>query len=691
MKFFFSSEKNHIIRTKVFLVLINFVQLAVAQNDSIGNVVLEQIFIQPERVGPVVGHLSGHLDISTVEIEHAPRVLGFADPIRYLQSLPGVQSTSELQGGLFVDGTGNSHTLVTLGNAPIYNPSHLLGVFSMFNSLHFSGMSLSKQASGTVGRLGGVVEMKSDTLHTDKVKFRTELGIIGSQANVRIPIMESSMLSVSARLIYFNFISEHYLSKFWEDNSIGYSFNDCNVTWSSKFKSSDALQINYFSGSDKALFDVNGSNLDMRMNWRNSVFSASWNHRINKGQLTQSIFRSSYYCRFNARMENRNLFLPGGLTDYSYKLDGHTIQSNGLFRFGVRLSHYVFEEQNPMLTDDMRTSFRPDNGINSNNVCANILYDWNIRGNNLLELSVTGHYFSSKNDGSWTGKSFIGVDPAVSFSHTFSNDYGILGLRVGTARQYLHVCGFTTNGMPTEFWLPSGEMASPESSASITVSYERDLFDGSLNFQSDVYCKALRGTIELDNSMINALNDDYSLWDNIIQGNGYAYGVNLMIGNSNGALDWMVSYSYGRSFAKSDKYNTYSPCFFERPHDLKFRLGWDMNRNWRFDATGMVCSGTPFTMPKYVYVLNENIIVEYGEHNGARMPTNWRVDLSAGWTLAHTDMLDYGFDFALYNAFCANNVLFYFFSKRLKSDTYLMKRFMPMPVCLPSVSFHINF
>lgn len=652
---------------------------------------LNQVTIQPEEDILVSGYLSGRMDISTIAIEHAPRILGFADPIRYLQSLPGVQTTSELQGGLFIDGTDSSHTLVTLGNAPVYNPSHLLGIFSMFNTLHFSEMSLSKQAPGTIGRLGGLVELRSDTTHTEHVQIKSDIGIIGSQANIHIPVSDKSTLSVSSRFIYFNFISDHYLTKFWKDNTLGYKFNDHNVTWSSRLKCGDLLQVNYFNGSDKATFNVIGNNLQMAMNWNNSVFSGNWEHMTNKNRITQSIYRSSYFCRFNALMDSRNMYLPGGLTDYSYKLDGHNILYDGIFRYGIRLSHYKFEIQNPTLTQDIQTSSHLDYDIGSDNACANVMYCRNITDNNILELSLTGNIFSSTSSNNWSGKIFAGVDPSVSITHTFPGNNSNLGVKIRNIHQYLHICGFTTNGMPTEFWLPSGRNINPESSASISANYERKIFDGRINLQSEIYFKTLRGTIELDNSIIQAINENYSLWNNIFQGNGYAYGVNLMIGNSEGAFDWLVSYSYGRSYTKSDRFPSYSPCYFERPHDLKLRLNWEMNPKWRFSADGMICSGTPFTLPEYAYVINENVFIEYGEHNNARMPANWRVDLSAGWTISQTEEMSCGLDFALYNAFCAHNVLYYYFHRRTNNDTYLLKRFMPMPICLPSVSLHFNY
>ena len=64
-------------------------------------------------------------------MHHLPKILGNADPMHYTQLLPGVQTNSEYNSGLYVQGCDNSHNLVAIEGVPIYNASHLL-VYGFF-------------------------------------------------------------------------------------------------------------------------------------------------------------------------------------------------------------------------------------------------------------------------------------------------------------------------------------------------------------------------------------------------------------------------------------------------------------------------------------------------------------------------------------------------------------------------------
>lgn len=682
---------RHIGRILAFAVLSFHVQTTVSQNSSLNGLLLDTVTVLAGNGRLVDGHLSGRLDVTSAEMERAPKMLGFADPIRYLQTFPGVQTTSELQGGLFVDGTGSSHTMVLLNGAPVYNPSHLLGIFSTFNTLHLGEMNFSKHSSGTAARLGGTVELKSDTSQTERVELTADAGMIGSLASLKIPVCGNSTVLLSARAIYFNFLADRFLTKYWDGNSLNYSFNDMNFTWITRLDSGDVLQADFFSGSDLAGFNVTNNSLVMDMDWHNAVFSAKWEHDMENGRLEQSLAGSLYHSRFNFGFFDRNLSLAAGISDLSYRLDGRRFLTGGMVRYGMRLSHYGFVEQKPELAYTQRRSYNLKKDIFADDACASVMVDWFVSKNNTLELSLTGNVFESANGSRKHVGVYASADPSVSLTHTFNRSGNSLSLRAGTDHQYLHLCGFTTNGMPTEFWLPSSGTVSPESAFSVSLNYERDFLDGNLNFQSEVYYKSLRRTVEFRNSFMDAVNEGYSLYDGVIQGDGYAFGANIMMGSDRGTVNWLVSYSYGHSRTRLDGYDGYSPNYFERPHDLKIRLDWDIDSQWRIGADGLFCSGTPFTMPEFIYTINETVIVEYGKHNGARMPSNWRVDLSAGWTLKSTADVDCAVDFSLYNAFFAHNVLYYFYHKRVGSDNYIMKRFIPIPACIPSVSLRLRF
>ncbi len=60
--------------------------------------------------------------------------MGEVDVIKAIQLLPGVQITSEGSSGFSVRGGGRDQNMVFLDEATVYNPSHMMGFFSIFNN-----------------------------------------------------------------------------------------------------------------------------------------------------------------------------------------------------------------------------------------------------------------------------------------------------------------------------------------------------------------------------------------------------------------------------------------------------------------------------------------------------------------------------------------------------------------------------
>ena len=658
-----------------------------AQNPEIHNFRIQEVNIDSRSDSVVSGTLGSRLYIPAAALEKAPNVLGFPDPLKYLQALPGVQTTSEIQSGLFVDGTDNSHTQVQIDGAPIYNASHLLGMYSTFNNYHFGLMEFSKSAGTSNNRLGGLVVMRTDTVRPQKISARLSAGLIGSQANVRMPLLKNSVLSVSARATYLNFLYGGLLEKSMDDASLVYGFQDVNASWTSRFGPDDVLRFNFFAGRDKARLRTDGNDMDALCRWNNTVASAMWEHKTGNGHLNQSIYSSSYFCRLETYSYDRAFSLPGGISDCSYELEGMENIGGNILNYGAKVSKFGFEESLPEISGSGNAGKGHGPGLNSWSFTAHANMAWNLNRNNTFETSVLGSRFI----GNGAGDRFAGLDPSFSLTHSFAGQSGsILKIEAGISHQYLHLFGYTSNGLPTEFWLPSDNGIKPESSKYCSVYYEGGLFNQKINISAGLYCKSLENLVEFNNNMTDVYFENYSMRNGLLTGSGHSYGFNLMVRKDWGRWNGWISYAYGRAFTRIDGAEKYTPTYYDRPHDLNVRLNWKPGSKWTFSADGMFCSGTPFSMPRYIYLLNESVVVEYGEHNNARLPANWRVDLAADWIIKHDEKCSYGLNFSLYNALFNGNVMYYYFSRVHSAGAYKMKSLIVAPICVPSISFHVE-
>lgn len=82
--------------------------------------------------------------INVKDVSSIPVLFGENDVMKVLQLLPGVKSAGEGSSGFFVRGGNSDQNLILLDEAPVYNASHLLGFFSVFNPDAIKDLTLYK-------------------------------------------------------------------------------------------------------------------------------------------------------------------------------------------------------------------------------------------------------------------------------------------------------------------------------------------------------------------------------------------------------------------------------------------------------------------------------------------------------------------------------------------------------------------
>ena len=110
----------------------------------------------------VVRPLTGVQKLSVSDIKNVPVIFGEKDVLKTIQLLPGVKAAGEGNSGFYVRGGAADQNLILLDEATVYNPSHLLGFFSAFNSDAIKDLTLYKGAMPAEygGRLSSVVDIK---------------------------------------------------------------------------------------------------------------------------------------------------------------------------------------------------------------------------------------------------------------------------------------------------------------------------------------------------------------------------------------------------------------------------------------------------------------------------------------------------------------------------------------------------
>ena len=190
---------------------------------------LEQSVITEHRDRQLLSEgvgISGEINLG--KIQAVPSFLGNGDPLRFVRLLPSVQLNAENEGGLYMQGSEHSHTLISQGGIPLYGVSHLLGMYSIFNSSHYKGMRYGT-SPGPESRIGGGIDLQLQDSLVYCPKGEFSVGLLSAQGTVAMPAGRKSSVFLSARRTYMNLLYSPFMRN--QYFSFSYGFTDANLTW----------------------------------------------------------------------------------------------------------------------------------------------------------------------------------------------------------------------------------------------------------------------------------------------------------------------------------------------------------------------------------------------------------------------------------------------------------------------------
>ena len=143
-----------------------------------------------------------------------------------------------------------------------------------------------------------------------------------------------------------------------------------------------------------------------------------------------------------------------------------------------------------------------------------------------------------------------------------------------------------------------------------------------------------------------------------------------------------------RRFTDARYPGTY-PSNHDRPHEVNAVVSWRINNHWNVAATYVFCSGTPFTAPEYLFMVNHTLLVQNGQRNAHRLKPYQRLDLSVNYDIRRTARFEHGINLSIYNATVSDNQLFYQLEVKDGHFAYKPKGFFVN--VLPSINYYIKW
>ena len=282
----------------------------------------------------ISGLMAGNLSFDLDRLEGLPGLLGVNDVLKTLQLMPGIQASGEADSGIYIRGGDPGHNLVLLDGAPVYNPSHLMGFFSIFNGEHIDNTTLYKSAVSPEygGRLGAVIDISSESETTDRVTGSFNIGMIASQGTLGIPTGRKSSLYLSGRATYMNYILSAFSKK--EKFTPKYGFTDGNLTWIYRPDSRNRLK-----------FQAAG-----KLKWSNGTASLSWESEPDENmKMKHTAFFTMNDNDIGIKYTGSSLLLPSHVMDIGYKGDISVSLPVGKLAAGIYYTHHDIMVQYPVV------------------------------------------------------------------------------------------------------------------------------------------------------------------------------------------------------------------------------------------------------------------------------------------------------------------------------------------------------
>nr|WP_217189936.1 TonB-dependent receptor [Echinicola vietnamensis] len=643
------------------------------------------------------------------EVESIPVVFGEKDIVKTIQLLPGIKG-NEGGGGFFVRGGSADQNLILLDEAPVYNASHLLGFFSVFNSDAIKDLSIYKGhiPAEYGGRASSVLDIKMKEGNTKKFAAQGGIGLISSRATIEAPIVkDKGSFVLSGRRTYVDLFLK--LSNNDDINKSTLYFYDLNAKANYKFGDKDRVFVSGYFGRDNFGYaELFG------FDWGNATGTIRWNHLFNDRLFLNSTAVFSDYNYVvdiqGEEEENDGFKVTSSIRDISLKEDfEYYINPDNTLKFGAGLIRHNFVPG--------EISPQGDSYINAQTLQNK--HAWEAAAYVSEELTISpalsvngglryswfaqvgpGEVFTYDQDGDVIAaetyekgeivESYGGLEPRLGVTYML-NDETSIKASYGRNRQYLHLVSNSTSGTPIDLWIPSSNNVRPQIADQIAMGYYRNFKDNTYETSVEVYYKDMQNQVDYRTGAELVFNENVE--SQLLFGKGWSYGAEFFLRKNSGRLTGWVSYTVSKTERKFDgvDYGEVYPASWDRPHDFSVVGIYQLNKKWNLSASFVYRSGNAVTYPIGKYEMKGEVINMYGKRNNNRMPDYNRLDVGATMKLKDTEKFSSDLNFSIYNVYARKNAYSISFRENRDDPTKTEAVKIALFSILPSVTYNFRF
>ena len=669
----------------------------------------------------------GSLQINIKTLEKLPSAFGELDILRSLQMLPGVSSVGEASNGVNIRGGTTDQTLILLDDTPIFNPTHMFGLFSVIPPNTVNSLDLYK---GNVparfgGRVASVLDISTKNPNLDKFKMSGGISLVSNRLLLDVPIIKGKLgIYVAGRGAFNDFILpkldkklNNIRAKFGELSTKSfYRINDKNTLTFMGYYSIDFFKTDLLTN----LPNVVGTDTYYKHITTNGMLR--WLHVISpKLNLQTTAVYADYAPEIGTKEKESGIVvkLPSSVnqtqikTNLNYQLINHKIET-GLVATNYEIKPGTLE---PGLSKSVNYISTPTERANELawylddeiKISPKLAVSFGLRYSYFMSLgrSTIRNYIPGQPRDDFSvldsavfkkgeiSKSYGGFEPRLGISYAL-NEKISLKFGYNLMRQYIQVVSNTATPIPTSRWKTSDTHIKPQVSNLFTAGIYKA-------FDENIYEVTLEGYYRLANNIIDYKpGADFLLQKypetQLIQGKNKSYGLELMLSKKKGNLKGWANYTFARSLNKIENgaalielvnRGDWYAANYDKPHTFNASMDITVDSHNSFGFTFAYSTGRPYSEPIGFINYQNNVYPFYDKRNNKRIPDYHRLDFA--WNIYNPSMKNRRWQghwtFSVYNLYARKNAYSVFF----KTENTVTRSYQLNIFATPIVTVAYNF
>ena len=487
------------------------------------------------------------------QIKRIPSIGGETDIIKALGLTPGVSNGTEGSAGLYVRGGTPDQNLILLDDAIVYNPNHIFGLLSVFNTDAVKNVELIKGGfpARYGGRLSSVLDVTMKEGSLQKNKTNIGVGLIASRLLLERPIIKDKLsVLFAARASYLGLLklpqyfsyksgqSTNYFNYYLYDmnGKVNYKINDNNQLFFSVYAGDD----NLFAFDKTVARESTISENKTHLNWGNRTVTLRYNSILSpklfwKNILTYSKFAYNTKVNNNTDSLKQNSFykIGSGLEDYSYKSSIDFIPNNKHYiRTGIEMTYHDFTPQSKIYetNDSLKNNTYSNEKVYAFETAVFVEDEWKITD------KLKANYGLRINNYVVQKKSYFSFEPRAMLIADIGKGW-FAKMAYSKMQQNVHLLTNSGVGFQNDIWVPSTEKVQPQKSQQWAIGLSKYLQSIDLELSIEAYHKNMTNLIDYKEGT-NIINGGVN-WEKSVElsGKGVSKGVEFFLHKKSGRLN----------------------------------------------------------------------------------------------------------------------------------------------------------